>query len=453
MRHLKASEQRFLLFCGDLSFENQDESYKSLKSILDGGLEGRPDSVLFYATSNRRHLMSRQMIENERANSIHQGEAVEEKVSLSDRFGMWIGFHNMDQDTYYDIIRGYCVSAGIFSPPFEEVQAKALEWSMTCGGRSGRVAWQFILDLCGGLGIPHDFNLVQEFHRVHRLRPFPHLEMQLRRGNASRLSDRRDDLATLDHGTARHLDLVGMGIGGDQAALVLQKQHVAESLQLVPGIGDDTGFGGANRGSQLCRNVDAVVAHALGDRPIRHHHTTAHRPVEPPPLTRRRLWNRGGAGRTGGRNGRDGCSLGRRRILTAGFRRGRRRGPRQLQHLPDMNDIGGRKIVDADQGAYIDAMHLRDAIDGFAALDGVGRTIRHPQNLSNRQGIGWGQAIGLDETTHRHAMRGGDAINGVATLDHVLPLPAAHRDATARRASPAAIEDGVVKARPRTSRQ
>ncbi|MBN2751565.1 MAG: ATP-binding protein [Rhodospirillaceae bacterium] len=153
MRHLKNSDRRFLLFCDDLSFENQDESYKSLKSILDGGLEGRPDSVLFYATSNRRHLMSRQMIENERVGAIHQGEAVEEKVSLSDRFGMWIGFHNMDQDTYLDIIRGYCSAAGL-PLPFETIQAKALEWSMTRGGRSGRVAWQFFTDLCGSLGVP-----------------------------------------------------------------------------------------------------------------------------------------------------------------------------------------------------------------------------------------------------------------------------------------------------------
>lgn len=156
MRHLVLSERRFLLFCDDLSFENQDESYKSLKSILDGGLEGRPDSVLFYATSNRRHLMSRQMIENERANSIHQGEAVEEKVSLSDRFGMWIGFHNMDQDTYLDIVRGYCAATGV-PTPFEAVQPEALAWAVSRGGRSGRVAWQFFLDLCGRLGIPPKF--------------------------------------------------------------------------------------------------------------------------------------------------------------------------------------------------------------------------------------------------------------------------------------------------------
>ena len=140
----------------DLSFENQDESYKSLKSVLDGGLEGRPDSVLFYATSNRRHLMSRQMIENERVGAIHQGEAVEEKVSLSDRFGMWIGFHNMDQETYLDIVRGYCAATGL-ALPFEEVRPKALEWATTRGGRSGRVAWQFFLDLCGREGIPPRF--------------------------------------------------------------------------------------------------------------------------------------------------------------------------------------------------------------------------------------------------------------------------------------------------------
>jgi len=156
MRHLAKIERRVLLFCDDLSFENQDESYKSLKSILDGGLEGRPDSVLFYATSNRRHLMSRQMIENERSTSIHQGEAVEEKVSLSDRFGMWIGFHNLDQETYLAIIRGYCRALGIAPEP-PDLEARALEWSVTRGGRSGRVAWQFFTDLAGRLGYPLHF--------------------------------------------------------------------------------------------------------------------------------------------------------------------------------------------------------------------------------------------------------------------------------------------------------
>jgi len=156
LRYLKNSPRRFILFCDDLSFENQDESYKSLKSVLDGGIEGRPNSVLLYATSNRRHLMSRQMIENERANAIHKGEAVEEKVSVSDRFGLWIGFHNMDQDTYLDIIDGY-VKAAKINLPSEHLRAQALEWSMTRGSRSGRVAWQFFMDLCGTHGVNPEF--------------------------------------------------------------------------------------------------------------------------------------------------------------------------------------------------------------------------------------------------------------------------------------------------------
>lgn len=156
LRHLRNSPRRFILFCDDLSFENQDESYKALKSVLDGGIEGRPDSVVLYATSNRRHLMSRQMIENERVGAIHKGEAVEEKVSVSDRFGLWIGFHNMDQDTYLDIINGYVKAANI-DLPADQLRAQALEWSITRGSRSGRVAWQFFMDLCGTHGIQPNF--------------------------------------------------------------------------------------------------------------------------------------------------------------------------------------------------------------------------------------------------------------------------------------------------------
>ncbi len=148
---LRASARRVLLFCDDLSFEAADESYKSLKAVLEGGVEGRPDNVVFYATSNRRHLMSREMIENERATAIHPGEATEEKVSLSDRFGLWLGFHNLDQATFFAIVEGY---AAAYRLPLaiEQLRAEALEWSMTRGSRSGRVAWQFIQDLAGRLG-------------------------------------------------------------------------------------------------------------------------------------------------------------------------------------------------------------------------------------------------------------------------------------------------------------
>ena len=150
--HLRNQERRALVFCDDLSFEKEDADYKALKSVLDGGIEGRPANVLFYATSNRRHLMSRDMIENERSTAIHSGEAVEEKVSLSDRFGLWIGFHNCDQDTFFAMIDGY---AGAMGLPIsqEDLHAAAVEWSVTRGGRSGRVAWQFIQEMAGRLGV------------------------------------------------------------------------------------------------------------------------------------------------------------------------------------------------------------------------------------------------------------------------------------------------------------
>jgi uncharacterized protein len=148
---LRASPRRVVLFCDDLSFEAADESYKSLKAVLEGGVEGRPDNVVFYATSNRRHLMSREMIENERSTAIHPGESAEEKVSLSDRFGLWLGFHNLDQATFFAIVEGYAQAYGL-PIATEELRAEALEWSMTRGSRSGRVAWQFIQDLAGRLG-------------------------------------------------------------------------------------------------------------------------------------------------------------------------------------------------------------------------------------------------------------------------------------------------------------
>jgi len=148
---LRSAERRCVLFCDDLSFDGRDASYKSLKAVLEGGIEGRPENVLFYATSNRRHLMPREMIENERSTAINPAEAVEEKVSLSDRFGLWLGFHNCDQATYFDIVEGYARHFGL-DVGSEDLRARANEWSVTRGGRSGRVAWQFIQDLAGELG-------------------------------------------------------------------------------------------------------------------------------------------------------------------------------------------------------------------------------------------------------------------------------------------------------------
>ena len=150
---VRDSGRRCLLFCDDLSFDQNDTSYKSLKAVLEGGIEGRPSNVVLYATSNRRHLMPRDMIENESSTAINPAEAVEEKVSLSDRFGLWLGFHNLDQDTYQAIVRGYAAHFGL-AVPDEQLRAEANEWSITRGSRSGRVAWQFIQDLAGRLGKP-----------------------------------------------------------------------------------------------------------------------------------------------------------------------------------------------------------------------------------------------------------------------------------------------------------
>ncbi|WP_424966955.1 ATP-binding protein [Dinoroseobacter sp. S375] len=151
--HLRAApDHRFVLYCDDLSFSHDDQHYKSLKAVLDGGIAGRPENVVFYATSNRRHLMPRDMIENERSSAINPSEAVEEKVSLSDRFGLWLGFHACDQDQYLSMIDGYCAAYGVKIPP-ETLRAEAIEWQATRGGRSGRVAWQFFTDLAGRHGV------------------------------------------------------------------------------------------------------------------------------------------------------------------------------------------------------------------------------------------------------------------------------------------------------------
>jgi predicted AAA+ superfamily ATPase len=152
MALMRGASYRFIVFCDDLSFEAEDTSYKSLKAMLEGGIEGRPDNVVFYATSNRRHLMARDMVENERSTAINPGEAVEEKVSLSDRFGLWLGFHRCSQDEFLAMVDGYIAHYRIAHPP-EEIRREALEWATTRGARSGRVAWQYVQDLAGRLGV------------------------------------------------------------------------------------------------------------------------------------------------------------------------------------------------------------------------------------------------------------------------------------------------------------
>ena len=152
MALIRSSQYRFIVFCDDLSFDAEDTTYKSLKALLEGGIEGRPDNVIFYATSNRRHLMSRDMMENERSTAINPGEAVEEKVSLSDRFGLWLGFHRCSQDEYLAMVESYVAHYKIPARR-EALHRDALEWSTTRGSRSGRVAWQFVQDLAGRLGV------------------------------------------------------------------------------------------------------------------------------------------------------------------------------------------------------------------------------------------------------------------------------------------------------------
>lgn len=154
---LRDQDQRCIVFCDDLTFEGMDDGYKALKAVLEGGLEGRPENVVFYATSNRRHMMARDMIENETSVAIHRGEAVEEKVSLSDRFGLWLGFHHLDQETYFEIVSGYATSLGI-TLDADELQARAKEWTVTRGSRSGRVAWQFIQQIAGEQGVKIDLS-------------------------------------------------------------------------------------------------------------------------------------------------------------------------------------------------------------------------------------------------------------------------------------------------------
>jgi uncharacterized protein len=152
LAHLRVDPRRFIVFCDDLSFDHDDTSYKSLKAVLEGGIEGRPENVLFYATSNRRHLLPRDMMENERSTAINPHEAVEEKVSLSDRFGLWIGFHNCSQTDYLEMVHGYAAHFGLKTPG-AQLEAAALQWSMGRGSRSGRVAWQFIQDAAGREGV------------------------------------------------------------------------------------------------------------------------------------------------------------------------------------------------------------------------------------------------------------------------------------------------------------
>ena len=287
MALLRGAPYRFIVFCDDLSFDADDTSYKSLKAVLEGGIEGRPDNVIFYATSNRRHLMPRDMMENERSTAINPGEAVEEKVSLSDRFGLWLGFHRCSQDEYLAMVEGYVAHYRI---PIdgEELRREALEWATTRGARSGRVAWQYVQDWRGGSGVRTDARgscriaragvrpgiasrpielarrvsgstAAEILRRIDRRRALADLEVQLRRVDVAGLAGLGDHLAALDGVAALDHQLAGMGIGGDEAVGVADQHQIAVALELVAGIGDDAVLGGLDRRAFRHREIDAVV--------------------------------------------------------------------------------------------------------------------------------------------------------------------------------------------------
>src|SRR5262249_33006500 len=298
MALMRGAPYRFIVFCDDLSFEAEDTSYKSLKAMLEGGIEGRPDNVVFYATSNRRHLMSRDMMENERSTAINHGEAVEEKVSLSDRYGLWLGFHRCSQDEFLAMVDGYVAHYRI-AHPREKTHREALEWATTRGARSGRVAWQYVQDLAGRLGgklgdkgrkTENRWNgrcfadrvsgAVQEPRGVERRGSLADLEMKLRRVDVAGLAGARDHLTAFDLVAALDQELLGMGISGDVAVGVAHQNQIAVALELVAGIGHDAVFGGFDRRILRHRDIDAVVLLPVGGWAVARDHAAVCRPAE-----------------------------------------------------------------------------------------------------------------------------------------------------------------------------
>ena len=269
MAMLREAPYRFIVFCDDLSFDGDDTSYKSLKAVLEGGIEGRPENVILYATSNRRHLMSRDMMENERSTAINPGEAVEEKVSLSDRFGLWLGFHKCSQDEFLAMVEGYVKHFRIPADA-DELRREALEWATTRGSRSGRVAWQFVQDLAGRKGVRLS-NLSSRsgvgasgrpcagIASDRRGRALADLEMQLRRSHVAGLAGLRNRLAALHRVAALHHQFAGMRIGGDITVRVAHQHKIAVALQLVAGIGNDAVVGRLDRRAFRHGEIDAVI--------------------------------------------------------------------------------------------------------------------------------------------------------------------------------------------------
>ena len=294
--HLRAAPgHHFILFCDDLSFEALDTSYKSLKAVLEGGIEGRPANVLFYATSNRRHLMPREMVENERSTAINPSEGVEEKVSLSDRFGLWIGFHNCSQDDYLDMVRGYAEHYGLQVAP-ETLDQDALEWTRAAAAgraaspgssyRISRVGWESRFSLwsfraslnqlpafAGGLTAAFDATIGtggsarHELGRIDRARALAQLEMHLRLTYGAGRPSLGDDLAAPHLVATFDQDLLVMSVSRHPVIGVADQDEIAVSLELVPGIGDDAVLRRHDRGALRHGEIDAVIVVASGLAP------------------------------------------------------------------------------------------------------------------------------------------------------------------------------------------
>ncbi len=267
---LRGAPYRFIVFCDDLSFEVEDTSYKSLKAVLEGGIEGRPDNVVFYATSNRRHLMARDMVENERSTAINPGEAVEEKVSLSDRFGLWLGFHRCSQDEYLAMVEGYVAHFQHSGRSATRCAREALEWATTRGARSGRVAWQYVQDLAGRLGVKLEREAEQARYAPLRKRIGSSgvAPLRISKCNCGALTlpvwpDLRDHLPALDLIAALDHQFLGVRVGGDVAVGMAHQHQIAVALELVAGIGDDAVLGGLHRRALGHGEVDAVVLRAV----------------------------------------------------------------------------------------------------------------------------------------------------------------------------------------------
>ncbi len=285
MALLRNRKERFIVFCDDLSFDAEDTSYKSLKTMLEGGIEGRPENVIFYATSNRRHLMAREMMENERATAINPGEAVEEKVSLSDRFGLWLGFHRCSQDEYLAMVDSYIAhyrvpiarrrvaprGAGMGNDARRALRPRGVAIRAGLGGTVRRED--------GGNSHRH-LRPAEILRRIDRRRALADFEVQLRRRDVAGLAGFRDHLAAFDGFAALDHDFAGIGVGGDEAIGVADQDQIAVAFELIAGIGDNAVLGRLDRRAFRHREIDAVVLQAVRLRSEGGDDAAAHRPAE-----------------------------------------------------------------------------------------------------------------------------------------------------------------------------